>query len=58
MSKKDALGRCPFSWYRTDGLVWFRIFGKGFHIRDTARHPLLFSERNGHTAMWTIRRLR
>lgn len=50
--------RRPLSWYRGDGLFWFRVFGQGFHVRDTARHPLRFSEREGYQRMWTIRRLR
>jgi hypothetical protein len=28
------------------GLLWFRVFGKGLHIKDPRRHPPLFSERN------------
>jgi hypothetical protein len=31
----------------TPGLFWFRIFGRGLHIKDPRRHPPLFSERNG-----------
>lgn len=27
---------------------WFRIFGYGLHWKNTRRHPLLFSERNGY----------
>ena len=29
------------------GLAWFRLFGYGVIIKETRRHPLLFSERNG-----------
>lgn len=28
------------------GLFWVRVFGIGFKIKNTAVHPLLFSERN------------
>lgn len=42
---------------------WFRIFGKGLGWKDTRRHPLLFSERNGYTrhvmvGRWSIAWLR
>jgi len=50
--------RRPLSWHYAPGLFWFRVFGKGLHIRDTSRHRLLFSEREGHRAMWTIRKLK
>ena len=36
------------------GLFWFRIFGKGLHIKDPILHPPLFSERNGFFAYITI----
>ena len=37
------------SWYYCPGLLWIRIGknGVGFHVKDVARHPLLFSERSG-----------
>lgn len=31
----------------TPGIFWFRVFGYGVHMKDTTRHRLLFSERNG-----------
>ena len=30
-------------------LGWVRLFGWGIHWKDTSRHWLLFSERNGYT---------
>lgn len=50
--------RKPLEWYREPGLGWVRVFGRGVHIRDTARHPLLFSEREGFRPFWTFRWLR
>jgi hypothetical protein len=43
--------------YRAPGVFWFRFFGRGLHFRDTAQHPLRFSERNGIQRMWTIKKL-
>lgn len=37
-----------FSCYRTDGLLWFRIFGKGLVIKNSVKHPPIFSERMGY----------
>ena len=37
-----------FSYYSTDGLWWFRIFGYGLHGKNFKKHKLLFSERNGY----------
>jgi hypothetical protein len=34
-------------WYSARGVFWFRVFGWGLHIKDTAIHPLVFSERVG-----------
>lgn len=48
----------PLVWCYSPGLFWFRIFGKGLHFRDTDRHPLRFSERNGYRRLLTIRVLR
>lgn len=36
------------------GLGWFRIFGIGLHWKDTSRHTLSFSERNGYKKMIKI----
>jgi hypothetical protein len=53
--KKMKLGKTfkigkAFYLYRTDGLFWVRFFGGCcFHGKDIAKHPLLFSERNGYT---------
>jgi len=46
-----------FSQYRVGPLVvsvggrrgWFRLFGYGLMWKDTRKHRLLFSERNGYT---------
>ncbi len=43
---------------RTGG--WFRLFGRGFAVKDTTFHPLLFSERNGYVrriqiGKWSIK---
>ena len=37
-----------FSYYRTKGLWWFRIYGKGIHWKDSRLFRPLFSERNGY----------
>lgn len=42
------------NWYRCPGLFWFRIFGWGLVIKDPARHPPLFSERNGFVRTYRI----
>lgn len=55
MSRSFHVG--PFCGHYTSGLFWFRAFGRGFHIKDTRRHPLRFSERNGYTNFWAIRKL-
>ena len=34
--------------YHCPGMAWFRVLGFGLRVKDTRRHPLLFSERNGH----------
>ncbi len=39
-------------YYYMKGMFWFRIFGYGFHCKDTNIHPILFSERNGYTKHW------
>lgn len=33
--------------FRGNRLYWFRVAGVGLHVKDTRRHRLLFSERNG-----------
>lgn len=35
-----------FHWGNRAG--WMRVFGFGMYAKDTARHPLLFSERYGY----------
>ncbi len=43
-----------FGAYTEDGLGWVRIFGFGLKWKDTRRHPLLFSERDGSQRCITI----
>lgn len=44
-----------FSINKDHSLFWFRIFGYGLSFKNTEKHPLLFSERNGHTKTIRIR---
>lgn len=37
-----------------DGTGWVRLFGKGVHWKDTTKHPLYFSDRNGYRKTLTI----
>lgn len=37
-----------FSWHKGEGVIWFRVFGYGLHVKDTRKRFLLFSERNGY----------
>lgn len=37
-----------WAFYSIPGLGWFRLFGIGLHWKDTARHRMYFSERNGN----------
>lgn len=32
----------------SNGVGWMRILGKGIHWKDTTKHRLYFSERNGY----------
>lgn len=49
MGKQYGLGRL-FYLYVTEGLFWFRFFkGYGVHGKNTNKHKLLYSERNGYT---------
>lgn len=54
----EILVRKPFYYHREAGLFWFRIFGRGLYFRDTRRHPLMFSERNGYRDFWLFSRLK
>jgi len=47
-----------WSSYYEDGTGWFRIFGKGLKWKDTTKHKLLFSERNGYSKALNIRKWR
>jgi len=45
-----------------DGLCWCRFLGYGIAVKDTSRHPLLFSERHGYTrrlqiGKWSVKAL-
>lgn len=40
--------------YCAEGYFWFRIFGYGLHLKDTNKHPMMFSERNGLTGYWKV----
>ena len=43
------LGAISFwAFYAVPGLGWFRLFGLGLHWKDTSRHRIYFSERNGY----------
>lgn len=37
-----------YSFYRTDGFFWFRIFNHGLVFKDTTKYHKLFSERYNH----------
>lgn len=44
-----------------DGYFFFRILGYGLHIKDTVKHPLLFSDRMNpklRIGKWQIKLLR
>ena len=48
---KDKDMRIKTRWlmlYTTDGGGWLRLFRIGFGWKDTTKHPLTFSERNGY----------
>ena len=44
----------PLSGYAEPGIGWVRIFGFGFHWKDTTRHHLFFSERNGYRRVYRV----
>ena len=49
-----------FVYCKSDGALWFRLFGVGLNIQDRTKHDPLFSERYGHTKVlrlgkWAIR---
>ncbi len=39
----------PLSFSVEPGLGWVRLFGVGFRWKDSKRHRMYFSERNGYT---------
>lgn len=45
----------PWSSYSIKGMWWFRIYGYGICWRNTQKHGLLFSERNGFKKVLNIR---
>ena len=52
-----------WAFYSVAGLGWFRLFGVGLHWKDTSRHMMCFSERNGYKkalniGSWRIRLLK
>ena len=42
----------------SDGIGWMRILGKGIHWKDTSKHRLYFSERNGYRKALNIGKYR
>lgn len=47
---RPMVGKWPlFGCSVRPGFGWFRIFGVGLSWKDSTRHELLFSERNGFT---------
>lgn len=38
-----------FYYNKSDGHFWFRLFGYGLTIKNTNKHSLTFSQRNGYT---------
>jgi len=40
--------------YYSNGIGWFRFFGRGLRWKDITRHRLLFSERYGYSKAITI----
>ncbi len=51
MGKKEKMTNnfkiIKFSYYKMDGLFWFRWFGYGLLIKNIKKHPLIFSQRIG-----------
>jgi hypothetical protein len=51
-----------FSYFKSRGVWWFRLLGRGVSVKDTKAYPLLFSERNGFVkriqiGKWSIKYL-
>lgn len=51
------------SFYKKVGFGWIRLFGRGLLFKDTTKHQMMFSERNGYmkkiiVGNWLIRRLK
>lgn len=50
----------PIQWCFTRHAFWFRIFGYGIGAKNTLKHRLYFSERNGYckrvmVGVWSIK---
>ena len=43
-----------FQLFTMDGGGWIRVFGAGFGWKDTRKHGLTFSERNGYKRHFEI----
>lgn len=57
-------GCSVFAFHNDKGLIWFRLFGKGYMFKDILRRELIFSERNNarkdviYIGKWLIRPLK
>lgn len=52
-----------FSFHKSNGYLWFRIFGYGLHFKNYKKTGLLFSERYGYVKTlkifnWSIKILK
>jgi hypothetical protein len=47
-------GFSAFSFHAVSGFGWFRFFGLGLHWKNTLKHRLYFSERNGYKKNYNI----
>jgi len=56
--KLKLLSHYIFSAHAEPGIGWFRVFGVGLAWKDTKRHRLYFSERNGYTKMVSFKNWR
>lgn len=51
--KQKSIFKC-FHFRNEGGLGFFTIFGVGVHWKDTSRHRMFFSERNGYKKALTV----
>lgn len=59
--EKQYAKKVETAFMRFNGGFWFRIFGYGLRIKDTIKHPLLFSDRTSpklRIGKWQIKLLR